>query len=245
MKRKEDRMSGRERMEALLNYQKPDRVPINMITVGFPCVDMGKPVASCYQDPETYFEAFFCAAEKYGWDLVPQNCPHVVLGSQDFGGTIRLPKSEFEGALVVTSFPVKTEQDIEGLSLPDPKGIDRIVKALKFSQLQVQEGLPVTFVSRSPFSVASNICGLEKFSRWLIKKPELCERLMELAIDHIFNVLEWWGETFGSERIFAFLTSPCESNQVISPKQFERFALPYHLVPCLKSPASDFGKVTL
>jgi uroporphyrinogen decarboxylase len=62
-----------------------------------------------------------------------------------------------------------------------------------------------------------------------MKKPELCERLMQLAIDHIFNVMAWWVETFGPEKIFAFMTSPCESNQVISPKQFERFALPYHL----------------
>ena len=45
----------------------------------------------------------------------------------------------------------------------------------------------------------------------------------------VFNVMEWWVETFGAKKIFAFMTSPCESNQVISPKQFERFALPYHL----------------
>ena len=229
MQLKQDRMTSRERMEALLNYRKPDRVPINMITVGFPCVNAGKTIASAYQEPDTFFDAFSWTAEQYGWDLTPQNCPHNVLGAPDFGGTIRPPVGEFEGALVVTSFPVNSEEDVAALSLPDPKQIDRIAKTMAFSRLQAQKGLPVTFVSRSPFTVASNICGLDKFSRWLLKKPDLCEHLMRLAIDHIFNVLKWWVEVFGPERIFPLMTSPCESNQVISPKLFEKFALPYHM----------------
>lgn len=229
MEFKEDRMTGRERMEALLHGRTPDRVPINMITVGFPCRNTGQSVAVGYAEPEKYFQAFLWTAEQYGWDLFPQNCPHTVLGGPDFGGQIRLPEGEFEGALIVTSFPVNTEADVERLEVPDPRRIERIVRAMDFSRMQAQKGLPVTFVSRSPFTLASNICGLEVFSKWLIKKSELCERLMQLAVDHIFNVMQWWVETFGAEKIFAFMTSPCESNQVISPKQFERFALPYHL----------------
>ena len=229
MQLKEDRMTGRERMEALFHSRTPDRVPINMIAVGFPCKNAGLSVAVGYADPEKYFHAFSWAAEQYGWDLFPQNCPHTVLGAADFGGEIRLPEGEFEGALVVTSFPVNAEEEVEYLSLPDPRQNDRIGKSMELSRLQAKHWLPVTFVSRSPFTVASNICGLERFSRWMMKRPELCERLMRLAIDHIFNVMEWWVETFGPEKIFAFMTSPCESNQVISPKQFERFALPYHL----------------
>ncbi|MBN1103133.1 MAG: hypothetical protein JXL84_06945 [Deltaproteobacteria bacterium] len=229
MQWREDRMDGRERMDALLGYRRPDRVPINMITVGFPCRNAGLSVAVGYDDPEKYFHSFLWTAEQYGWDLFPQNCPHVVLGVTDFGGKVRLPQGEFEGALVVTSFPVSSEEDVGRLEVPDPRMSDRIGKAMALSRLQAEQGLPVTFVSRSPFTVASNLCGLEAFSRWMMKKPELCERLMDLAIDHIFRVLGWWVEVFGADRIFAFMTSPSESNQVISPRQFQRFALPRHL----------------
>ncbi len=229
MQLRQDRMNSRERMEALFSYQKPDRVPINMITVGFPCVNMGRAVAAGYEDPDTYFHAFSWAAEQYGWDLIPQNCPHIVLGAPDFGGDMRLPEGEFEGAMVVTSFPVDSEEDVASLEVPNPRKIDRINKAMTLSRLQAENGLPVTFVSRTPFTVASNMCGLETFSRWMMKKPELCERLMDLALDHILGVLAWWVEVFGAERIFVLVTSPSESNQVISPKQFEKFALPYHL----------------
>ncbi|MCF8143467.1 MAG: hypothetical protein K9N21_06060 [Deltaproteobacteria bacterium] len=226
---KEDRMTGRERIDALLAHRMPDRVPINMITVGFPCKNAGLPIAVGYSELEKYFQAFLWTAEQYGWDLFPQCCSHIVLAAADFGGEFRLPKGEFEGAPVVTSFPVNTEKDAEDLKLPDPRSSDRINKAMKLSKMQVEHDILATFVTRSPFTVAANLCGLDKFSRWMMKKPELCDRLLDLAINHIFNVLDWWVETFGPDRIFAFLTSPSESNQVISPKMFKRFALPYHL----------------
>lgn len=229
MRFKQDRMSSQERMDALFNYRKPDRIPINMITVGFPCRNVGQTVATGYDDPEKYFQAMIWTAEQYDWDLIPEICPHVVLGSVDFGGGFRLPEGELEGALVITSFPVKTEGDIDNLRVPDPKKSGRIGKAMELSKLQEKHGLPVTFVSRSPFSVAANICSLEQFSKWMLKKPELCERLMMMAIDHIFNVLQYWTDTFGADQIFAFMSSPCESNQVISPRHFEKFALSYHV----------------
>lgn len=226
---KKDRMSGNERMEALFNYNKPDRVPINMITVGFPCKNAGQPITAGYDNPEIFFQAFIWTAEQYGWDMIPQNCPHIVLGARDFGGDVRLPSGEYEGALVVRSYPVDSEAEIEELELPDIKKIGQIQKSLTLSKLQAENNLPVTFVSRSPFTMASNICGLEKFSKWIIKKPELCKRMMDLAFQHICNALDLWVDTFGSKNIFSLLTSPSESNQVISPKHFEKFALPYHI----------------
>lgn len=229
MQIRQDRMSSRERMEALFHYQKPDRVPINMITVGFPCINMGKTITEAYDDPDTYFDAFQWTAEQYGWDMIPQCCPHSVLGIPDFGGAVRLPEGPYEGALIITSHAAESEEDVESLTLPDPKQIDHVAKSMQLSRLQSENGLPVAFVSRSPFTMATNICGLAKFSRWMIKKPELCKRLMDLALDHIFTALKWWVDIFGAQQIFVLATSPCESNQVISLKQFKTFALPYHL----------------
>jgi uroporphyrinogen decarboxylase len=151
------------------------------------------------------------------------------LGTQDFGGEVRLPEGEYEGAMVVKSFPVKTESDVSKLEMPNPKTAEGVILAMKFARLQAAHGLPIWFLSRSPFTVAGNLCGLEQFLRWLVKKPELCQRLMRLAIDHILNVLRCWVETFGVENVFVFNSSPSESNQLISPKQFEKFPLPYHV----------------
>ncbi|MDD5008162.1 MAG: uroporphyrinogen decarboxylase family protein [Syntrophorhabdaceae bacterium] len=230
MKLKQDRMSSAERIDSLFNYRRPDHVPIGMIAPSFSCRNAGLPVSVAYNDPEHNFYAMQWAAEQYAWDQAPQIVRHTIVEVMDFGGDVRLPEGEYEGALVVNSYPVKSESDVENLQMPDPEKTGMIGAALELGRLQKAHGLPVTFVSRSPFTVASNICGLQQFCKWLIKKPELCERLMKMAIDHIFNVLRYWVDTFGAEEVFVFMSSPSESNQVISPKQFEKFALPYHLL---------------
>jgi len=52
---------------------------------------------------------------------------------------------------------------------------------------------------------------------------------MEMALDHIFNVMALWTTRFGAENMFVWMSSPSESNQVISPKQMKKFALPFHV----------------
>jgi len=222
-------MSRPDGVMTLLEGRKPDRVPINMIALGFPCRNSGYPISAAYNDPEKYFEAMSWAASMYEWDMIPLTLRHTVLGAVDFGGKARFPSGEFEGAIVIESHPVKQERDIDKLRLPDPVTSESIKIAKNMAIMQVSLGMPASFVSRSPLSVAANMCGLEQFCRWMLKRPELCDILLEKAFRHITNVLEDWVEAFGADNVFALMTSPCESNQVISPKQFEKFALPYHV----------------
>jgi len=228
MKIKQDRMSSKERLDALFNRKPTDRVSLGYIATVFSTKNTGYPVKVAYGDPEKSFHAMRWTEEQYGWDPIFQVFGHVILGAWDFGGKVRLPQGEYEGGIVVESYPVETDEDVSRLKMPDPKTAGRIPTALEFAKLQEAHGLPVYFYSRSPFTQAANICGLDRFSRWMIKKPELCERLMRMAIDHTFAVLNFWIETFGPEKIFVLMSSPSESNQVISPKQFEKLALPYH-----------------
>ncbi len=226
---KQDRMTSAERMDALFHYRKPDRVPIQMLSIGFCGKNLGHSIETIYTDPERCFRDMVWTAEQYGWDPIPLLYRHTLLGAHDFGGEVHVPKGEYEGAMVVVSPPVKSEADVEMLKMPDPKRAGGIEIAMRFAKLQAEHGLPVTFFSRSPMTMAANICGLERFCRWIIKSPELCHRLTGMAIDHICNVLKYWVGTFGGENVFVFMSSPSESNQVISPKHFEKFALPYHL----------------
>jgi uroporphyrinogen decarboxylase len=220
-------MSDRERMEALFEYRQPDRVSIGASATAFSSRNAGYTVSTAFGDPEKSFHAMVWTAEQYGWDLIPHTFGQTVLGALDFGGEVRLPEGE-EGALVVESYPVRTEKDVLDLEMPDPKTAGRIPEVMKFSKLQEAEGLPVWFFSRSPFTMASNICGLDQFCAWMANKPELCERLTRMAIEHICNVLEYWVDSFGPEKIFVYMSAPSEANDVISPEQFEKFCLPYH-----------------
>jgi uroporphyrinogen decarboxylase len=128
----------------------------------------------------------------------------------------------------VVSHPVEDESGLLKLQEPDPKTAGGIETAMRFSKLQEQNGGIVWFHHRSPFTMAANICGIERFARWMLRRPELCDHLIDMAFDHIFNVLDYWIHTFGSENIAVYNSSPMESNQLISPRHFERFALPAH-----------------
>jgi uroporphyrinogen decarboxylase len=228
---KQKPLTGGNQMDALFSRQKPDRVPIGSLwmSLGFNTVSTGGTVAEAYDDPDKSFHAFLKVADRFGWDQIFQCFRHTVLGAQDFGGSIRLPTGEYEGALIVVSYPVKSENDIEKLRMPDPRSAGDIPKAMQFAELQEAHGLPVSFFSRSPFTLAANICGLDLFLKWLIKKPALTEQLMQMALDHIINVLGNWVRRFGPDKVFVWMSSPSESNQVISPKHFNQYALPYHI----------------
>jgi len=223
---RQDRMTSKDRMNALFQYSKPDRVPIGAISIGFQMINAGYTLTDAYEDSEKSFWAMKWTAEQYGWDPIAQLSMTPVFGPEDFGGKVRAPKGEYEGALVVESCPVKDEKDIDHLKMPDPKTAGRIPIVMRFAKLQAEHDLPVFFPSRSPFTMAADISGVAQFCRWLLKKPELCQRLIEIALEHITNVLRYWVETFGSERVFAWTIVITESNQVVSPRQVEKFAIP-------------------
>jgi uroporphyrinogen decarboxylase len=216
------------RIESLLNCQTPDRVPIGSMGVGFNARNAGYSVQEVLEDSEKCFDATIWTAGLYGWDSMPQYPMHAVWGAIDFGGEFRMPKGEYESSLIIISHPVQSEKDLENLKMPDPKTAGMIPWAKRFAQKQAENESPVFFSSRSPFTFAANICGLENFGRWLYKNPDACKKLMDMALDHILNALTYWVESFGAENIFAWMSNPSESNQVISAKHMANFALPYH-----------------
>ncbi len=223
-------MTNAERLDALFGYKKPDHMPIGTLNiVEFSARNFGYPKILNYTAPEKSFFSQIWTAEQYGWDNIYLRMGSPILfGSLDFGGEVQLPETDYQQGISVKSYPVKTEDDIAKLKLPDRKTAGFIPKAKEFARLQERHGMPIWFSVRSPFTMGANICELNQFCRWMVRQPELCHELIKLALAHILDVLDDWVDTFGTEKLIAYMASPSESNQVISPKQFEKFALPYH-----------------
>ena len=55
---------------------------------------------------------------------------------------------------------------------------------------------------------------------------------MEIAYQHIIRTLDVWVASFGAENLQVWWSTPMESNQLISPRHMEAFALPYLLTYC-------------
>jgi uroporphyrinogen decarboxylase len=225
---KPDIMTRVERLDALLNGRPVDRIGYFSFILGFCARNAGYPVASVYNDPEKSFQVQTWTREQYGYDSDPF-FGYASYGGLEFGGEIKLPDGDYEQAPSHKRFAVVTEEDVTRLLLPEVKTAGMLPSAMQFSQIQVKNGLFPSVVVGGPFTIAGNICSVERLCRWLIKKPDLGHRLLRLATDHVIDVVRDWIAAFGVSRVSLQIWEPLASNQIISPKQFEKFVLPYQL----------------
>lgn len=223
---KQERMTRKERIQVLLNGQSVDRVPFYPFASGFCARNVGYPLASIYSDAQRSFEAQLYAEEQYGFDWGPVY-GYASYGTWEFDGKIKMPGGDYEQAPSHAMFPVESEAELDNLTLPDVRRAGCLPLAMEFSQLQAKQGTPITLVLGGNFTIAGNICPVEKICRWMLKKPELAHRILHLTTEHIVDVVSYWADTFGGEQVIVQIWEPLASNDLISPRQFEKFVLPY------------------
>ncbi len=222
-----DKMSSAERMGALMMGQTPDRVPFNPFALGFCARTVGYTVKSVYDDPQKSLEAQLWTAEQYGFEPIVM-FGYASYGGWEFGGDIKWPITEWEGAPSVGRHPVESDEDAEKLQLPDVKTAGILPLSMQFSRILDSMGLPILpAVPGDAVTVAANVAEVSRFCRWIIKKPELAHHMLRLATDHILEVFQYWVDTFGAEKLMAGFFVTVAANQIMSPKQFEEFVLPY------------------
>lgn len=220
------KMTKEERIEAILSGKSVDRVPLFPFLLGFCAKNLGHPISTIYSDPEKSFDAQMKTMEQYGFDWGPIY-GYASYGTWEFGGEIEMPSGNYQQAPSHKMFPVKSQKDVDGLKLPDVKTAGCIPLAMEFSKLQEEFNIPVSVVLGGNFTLAGNICAAEKLCRWMLKKPEIAHRILKMATDHILDIVGYWVQAFGPERVIPQFWEPLASNLIISPKQFNEFVLPY------------------
>jgi len=225
---RQDIMTPAERMGALSDRQRPDRVPFVPFISGFCAKNVGYPVRAMYDDAEKSFWAQMWTAEMFGYDGSP-GYGYASMGGWEFGGEIKMPESEWEAAPVVSRYPVTTPEDVDRLEIPEVETAGSFPIMIEFAKIQQQLGLPVTVRCVVPFSAAGNICGIENLCRWMIKKPDLVHVLLKKCLVFQKKVVDYFVEKFAGSPFRGSSGGAIVSNQVISPRQFEEFALPYYI----------------
>jgi uroporphyrinogen decarboxylase len=223
---RQDMMTSTERIDALLQGKPLDRVTYFSFILGFCAKNVGFPVSAIYSEPEKSFRAQMWTREQYGYDSEPFY-GYASYGGWEFGGEIKLPDGEYEQAPSHGRFAVETEDDIEKLRLPDVKTDGMLPLAMQFSRVQEENVVSPSVVVGGPFTIAGNICAVDTLCRWSIKKPELVHRLLRLATDHVLDVARYWIDTFGEERVGIQIWEPLATNDIVSPRQFSEYILPY------------------
>jgi uroporphyrinogen decarboxylase len=224
---RQDRMTESERLEALLNRQPVDRVSLVLPALSFAAAMVGYSKIDVYEDAEKAFWAMSRTQEMFG----ASNRTFYgggARGVREFGGEVTMPTSEYSMAVALLRPAVQSEEDGWKLKVPDVKTAGSLPSIMQFSRLQEKHGLPITFYCGGILTTVGQITGVERMCRWMIKKPELIHRLCRVATDFSTAMAEYWVDTFGPECMLPHDAAPTESNQIISPKQFEEFCLPYY-----------------
>lgn len=220
-----------ERFNSLLAGKRIDRVPVWLWggSSGFTARIVGYTLNVTETEPEKSFLAQLWAAEMYGSDNIPiSSFGGACRDAWAFGGQIKMPSGEFEQAPSIIRYIIESEQDARQVKVPvDIKTVGGIPLDMQFSRLQEKHGLPITVFCSSPIEVVRGLCSIDRLCRWMIREPELVHYLLGLSLDYSLSVVRYWAQSFDPQRILVFTAVPTTSNQVISPKMFEKFVLPY------------------
>ncbi len=224
----QETMTSPERMGALMKGERPDRVPVIPFVFGHTALVCGEPLASVFDDAARSFRCQVLCQEMYGYDGGPLYV-YASAGGWEFGGEIEFPYKKYSGAPVVTRHPVTNEAEALALEVPgDVSKAGALPIALEVARLQAEHGMPVTLQIGSPFTWAGAVLGEERMMMWMLKKPELVHRVLEKVSEFVVKVAELYAREFGAASLMAFHGAATESNKLISPRQFESFALPYY-----------------
>jgi uroporphyrinogen decarboxylase len=221
-----ERMTSAERMQAVAQGRRPDRVPFLPFANGFCAKITGYDVADVYRDPEKSLRIQLLTKEILGHDGSPQ-FTYASMGAWEFGGQIKYPDGDYAHAPSVTKRPISKPEDVKTLAVPNVETAGFYPMLIAFADRVSGMGLPVTFKLGTPFTVAGSIMGEDLMLRWLLKYPELVHEVLGKVTTFLVNVARFFADRYGPDRVTPFEGAPTEANQVISPKQFETFALPY------------------
>ena len=220
-------MTSRERLAAMARGERPDRVPVMPLGAGFCAGMVGYPIRSIYDDPKRSFWAQIWAQELFGYDGAP-TFRYGSYGGWEFGGEIKMPEGELAQAPVVTRYPATTPEGVEALEIPDVETAGHFPLYIEFAEIQRALGLPIVVPAWGPFTAAANIVGVDALCRWMIRAPETAHALLGKVVAFAKRVIDYFVGRFSGHQLTAEGGCATSSNQLISPRQFEEFVLPYH-----------------
>ncbi|MBI2852742.1 MAG: hypothetical protein HYX84_06540 [Chloroflexi bacterium] len=229
-------MTNKERVEALLRREKPDRVPFWPFGRSFAVIHSGGNIGDLFTGKYTsewVYQAEKKASEEFDWVFTPSAVRSGGRGGYNgtFGGQIKLPTSKYSQAVYVTRHPAETPEEVMALKVPDVRDFftSEMIDFYKRVREDKDDNRPfdVSVGGLSVVNMAGGIVGAERLCKWMIKAPEVAHRVLRLAADYELSMAQFIKDTFGANKGMPTGANAFASNQLISPKHFEEFCLPY------------------
>ena len=224
-----DTMTSEERTQALLEGKPIDRIPLNLQAFAFSAVNVGWSINDWYTDMQKNFDSGKMTAEQYGAMWLPFG-GYPSVGPYELGGTMKWPKSEYDQCPHVDPVAA-SEDDAWILELPASAALKEagyMPYFREFARIASSNRMPFCIPMYCPWTTAGNIVGIEQLARWVFKKPDLANHIMRFSTEFLLMVQQAIiDEAGGPQGYFPANSTASASNDMISPKIFKKFVLPY------------------
>ena len=218
-------LESSQRLQAVAQGRKPDRTPVVAFIDGYPAILAGMPLGDYYTDIENnikaqlHTKAFLQVDDSpsYGW---------ADWGGWEFGGAIQMPTSAIDTAPRTAVFPVTCLADVDRLQIPDPQTAGMFPNLSRFNQIIRVLGYPAKIRGGSVSSIVAGMVSAGQLMKWYLQEPQAVHCLYDKAADFVLKAAEMTIEEYGAENCSVFLSTPVDSNNLVSEKIFRSFSWP-------------------
>lgn len=145
----------------------------------------------------------------------------------DLGGELIIPESTYIQLPKVKRYPINSLDEAKFYSLPTIKKRKFTDLRIEFFEFVKKEGnVGVSISAGSPFSIVGYMVEPNLLMRWIVKEPGIVQKLLDQAIQYLCETADIYIEKFGVNNCSVHSNYPFESNDLISPRHFKKFALP-------------------
>ena len=205
---------------------KPGRLPVTLFGAGMWSIKgFGTSFQALSKDADKMTAMLVDMSAKLNCDVVYPGSGYNNFHASALGGRIKWREV---GAPDLENHFVSSEEDIAKLKLTDldaDEVINTVKKALRQTKAKIGDQYLVTMTAWGPFTLAARLVGEEAMMKATFKKPAFVEKVIDFATDVLIHLYEPIVADKTLEAIS--LADPTASGDLISRKQFEKFAVPY------------------
>jgi uroporphyrinogen decarboxylase len=205
---------------------RPERVPVTLFGAGMWSIHrFGSTFKDLSRDPQKMADMLVQMAGVLLCDVVYAGSGYNNFHASALGGRIKFREM---GAPDLEDHFVATEEDLLKLNLSgidSDEVIETVRKALRITKSKIGDEYVVTMTAWGPYTLAARFVGEEAMMKATFKKPEFVEKAVDFAADLLIHLYAPLVED-GTLDVIS-VADPTASGDLISKKQFERFALPY------------------
>jgi uroporphyrinogen decarboxylase len=219
-------MTSRETIIKAYEGGKTERVPVTLFGAGMWSIkDYGTTFKDLSLDAEKMADMLVSMSGKLLCDIVYAGSGYNNFHASALGGGIKFREM---GAPDLEGHIVSTEEDLTKLDMSKidtDEVINTVKKALRETKSKIGNEYVVTMTAWGPYTLGARFVGEETMMKATFKKPDLVHKVVDFATDLLIHLYEPLVSD-GTLEVLS-IADPTASGDLISKKQFEKFALPY------------------